>query len=200
MKNYFFEKILVILFGLLPMLAFAHSESSGSGFVAGLTHPIYGLDHLLAMLCVGIISAQYGGRSIWLVPVLFVVSMVLGGVLGANGVGLPFVELGIALSVLVLGIGIILAKDKKYSSWLVPLSMLFVTIFGALHGHAHGVEMPGSASPVYYSFGFIVSTSLIHLVGVFVGHFVSTNTALKKFTTLLGIIFAGAGCFILVNL
>ena len=200
MKLLHVQKLLLVLLTICPAVVFAHSESSGNGLVAGLTHPIFGLDHLLAMLSVGIVSAQYGGRLIWLVPALFVTFMVVGGTLGANGISLPFVELGIALSVLVLGIGIMLANNKRITAWLIPLTIAFVIIFGSLHGHAHGVEMPGSASPVYYSFGFIVSTSLIHLVGVFIGYFVSTNTTLKKFSAVLGALFAGAGCFILMNL
>lgn len=200
MKLLNINKILIVLLAMVPSIALAHAESSGNGLIAGLTHPLFGLDHLLAMLAVGIVSAQYGGRLIWLVPVLFVVSMLVGGILGANGIALPFVELGIALSVLVLGIGIMLANNQGFLFWLVPISMVFVAIFGSLHGHAHGVEMPGSASPVYYSFGFIVSTSLIHLVGVFIGHFVSTNAYFKKLSTVLGALFAGAGCLILMGL
>ena len=194
------QSILILLLTFIPMLAFAHAESSSNGFVSGLTHPIFGIDHLLAMLSVGIVSAQYGGRLIWLVPTLFVVFMVVGGSLGANGIGFPFVELGIALSVLVLGICIMLANNQHFSVWLVPATIAFVIIFGSLHGHAHGVEMPGSVSPVFYSFGFIISTSLIHLVGVFVGHFISTKVTVKKVSAVLGSLFAGAGFLILMNL
>jgi urease accessory protein len=200
MKKLYVQKITFLLLTILPAVAFAHSESSGNGFISGLAHPIFGLDHLLAMLGVGIVSAQYGGRLIWLVPALFVAFMVIGGILGANGIGLPFVELGIALSVLVLGICIMLANNQRFMSWLVPTTIAFVIVFGSLHGHAHGVEMPGSANPVFYSFGFIVSTSLIHLVGVLIGHFLSNYEGFKKFSTILGALFASAGCFILVNL
>lgn len=199
MKLPHLQKTMLILLAITPTMALAHTESTGNGLVAGLAHPIFGLDHLLAMLSVGIVSAQYGGRLIWWVPALFVSFMVLGGVLGANGIGLPFVELGIALSVLVLGVGIMLASNPRFIPWLVPVTIAFVIIFGSLHGHAHGVEMPYSASPVYYSFGFVVSTSLIHLVGVLVGHFVSNNASFKRFAGVLGALFAGAGCFILIN-
>ncbi|PCK04414.1 MAG: urease accessory protein UreJ [Alteromonadaceae bacterium] len=189
--------VLIAILAVFPSYVMAHSNTSGSGFMAGLLHPVLGLDHLLAMLSVGIISAQFGGRFVWLVPVMFVTFMVIGELLGANGVGIPYVELGIAISVVVLGIGISFAHKDKYYTWLVPLTMLFVVIFGSLHGFAHGVEMPNSASPVYYAFGFIVSTSLIHLVGVLIGFLFSNRESLQRASTVVGVAVAGAGCYIL---
>lgn len=179
-----------------PAVAFAHSETASNGFVSGLLHPVLGYDHLLAMLSVGIVSAQMGGRSIWTVPTVFVLMMIGGGVLGANHVEFPFVETGIALSVVVLGLGIVFARRGRFTPLLV---MVFVAFFGSLHGHAHGVEMPGSASPVYYSFGFVISTSLIHLMGVLIGHTFTRHAKLERALTWVGGAVASAGVFVLLQ-
>ena len=181
---------------LSPALAFAHAEADGSGFIAGLLHPVTGFDHLLAMLSVGILSAQLGGRKIWTVPTLFVTSMVVGGFMGAYGVSLPYVEFGIALSVVVLGLAIALAHRHDGSS----IVYLFVAFFGMLHGHAHGVEMPNSASPVFYSFGFVVSTSCIHILGVLIGYYFTHYEKLREALTYIGAGMTGAGCIIFYGL
>ena len=155
--------IACLLFTIEPALA--HEEDEGGvGFLAGLFHPALGLDHLLAMLSVGILSAQIGGRAIWYIPGTFVLIMILGGVLGMQGVGIPLVEAGIAISVLVLGIA--LAAEKYIPSYIAVVS---VGIFGIFHGHAHGTEMPMIANPWLYGLGFVIGTSIIHLIGVFVG-------------------------------
>jgi urease accessory protein len=189
------SSLLRVLFLLgFPLTAFAHSETGSNGFIAGLSHPIFGMDHLLAMLSVGIVSAQMGGRSIWTVPSLFVLMMIAGGFLGANHIEFPFVEVGIAVSVIVLGLGIIYARKAKLAPLVI---MVFVAFFGSLHGHAHGVEMPNSASPVYYSFGFVVSTSLIHLVGVLIGHTFTRHEKLERALAVVGGAVASAGIFVL---
>ena len=181
---------------LLPAIALAHSEVAGNGFVSGFMHPILGYDHLLAMLSVGIVSAQLGGRAIWTVPTVFVLSMVVGGAIGVLQIPLPLVEEGVALSVIVLGIGIIFAQKQRN----VILIMLFVSFFGMLHGHAHGVEMPKSASPIYYSFGFVTSTSLIHLLGVFVGYTLTSKFMWRKVLGYLGGAVSVTGCFLFFSL
>ncbi|MDH5325122.1 MAG: HupE/UreJ family protein [Gammaproteobacteria bacterium] len=188
-------KVMLTLLLLLPSLALAHTEDDGNGFISGLLHPIFGYDHLLAMLCVGIVSAQLGGRNIWVIPTQFVAFMVLGGVLGANAVLFPFVEVNIALSVVLLGLAIVFANKNRS---VIPI-MLFVAFFGTSHGYAHGVEMPGSASPVFYSFGFVVSTSLIHLLGVAIGHFFITSQKLHQGLTYIGATVSAAGVFILYS-
>src|SRR6185312_9112658 len=130
------------LFALLAILIFtsqachAHVETAAAGFVSGLLHPVFGIDHLLAMLSVGIVSAQLGGRHILLVPSTFVVSMVTGASLGVLGYDIPFLEAGIALSVILLGTAIILIRGGQ-RSYVV---YLFVAFFGSLHGYAHGLE------------------------------------------------------------
>lgn len=160
------RKIALATIGILPFLpsiSYAH-EGSGGGFVAGLTHPVLGFDHLLAMLSVGILSAQMGGQAIWKVPFTFVLVMLGGGILGINGVPIFSVELGIALSVLALGVAI--ALEKKLSSLL---AMVFVGFFAVFHGHAHGTEMPSLSKPLFYAGGFVVGTAGIHIAGVLVG-------------------------------
>ncbi|WP_299798160.1 HupE/UreJ family protein [uncultured Shewanella sp.] len=151
-----------LLFSSLP--AQAHELGSSGGFITGFNHPVLGFDHLLAMLCVGVLSTQLGGRAIWSVPGVFVMFMLLGGILGLFSVPLPFVEMGIALSVLLLGVA--LAIDKRLPQLLI---MAFVGVFAIFHGHAHGVEMPQLANPVLYALGFICGTATIHLVGVVLG-------------------------------
>ena len=148
---------------LFPSISYAH-EGAGGGFMAGLTHPVLGFDHLLAMLGVGILSAQMGGQAIWRVPLTFVLVMLVGGILGINGIPLFSVEVGIALSVLALGIAI--ALEKKLSSLL---AMVFVGFFAIFHGHAHGTEMPYLSKPLFYACGFVLGTAGIHVAGVLIG-------------------------------
>ena len=149
-----------------PQLAIAHeavSEQYGS-FLGGLTHPVLGIDHFLAMVSVGIISAQIGGRAIWTVPATFVGVMAFGGVLGMLDVGLTAIEAGIATSVLFLGFAI--ALDRKLP---LSLAMSAVGFFAIFHGYAHGAEMPTVAQPVVYAAGFMTGTAALHLFGVLVG-------------------------------
>lgn len=189
------QKQLTLFFILLlcPVVAFAHEEG-GSGFMAGLTHPVLGLDHLLAMLSVGILSAQMGGKAIWTVPLTFVGVMWLGGMMGIGSGGFVWIEKGIALSVIVLGLAI--AFDRKQS---LVLAMAGVAAFAFLHGHAHGVEMPNLASPKMYAIGFILGTTLIHLAGVGIG---VISEKLKDGVILLrfaGAFIAGMGLQILIG-
>ncbi len=156
--------LIVALF--LPTLAFGHEGSSlpyGS-FLGGLIHPVLGLDHFLAMVSVGIVSAQIGGRAIWTVPATFVGVMSIGGLLGTWDLGLSAIEVGIALSV--LGLGAAIAIDKK-----LPLSLALsvVGFFAIFHGYAHGMEMPKVANPVTYAAGFLAGTTVLHITGVLVG-------------------------------
>lgn len=144
-----------------------HSGYDG-GIFAGLLHPILGLDHLLAMVTVGLLSAQLGGRAIWTVPATFVSVMALAGILGIFGLPLPFVEYGIAVSVVALGMALLTPKKLP-----LPLTMVFVGIFALFHGHAHGTELPAlseTALDVFaYVFGFLVTTATLHLIGALVG-------------------------------
>ena len=180
-----------MIFMLFPTLASAHlvfAEQADGGFVSGLTHPVLGFDHLLAMFSVGVLSAQMGGRAIWSVPLAFVAVMLLGGLLGIQGVPLFSVELGIALSVLALGLAI--AIEKKLPS---VVAMLCVGLFALFHGYAHGAEMPNLAQPGFYVLGFIIGTAVIHIAGVFLGVFAEKFKRGDIFLRYLGAVIAGIG-------
>lgn len=142
--------------------AAAHTLGArGAGFAAGLGHPLGGLDHLLAMVAVGLWAGQRGGRALWAVPAAFMAAMVLGGVLGMAGIGLPGVELGILASVLVLG-GLVALRFRPP----VWAGMAVVGLFAVFHGHTHGAEMPEATSPVLYAAGFLLATGILHLSGI----------------------------------
>ncbi len=150
---------------LTPSLAFAHTGGGDmSGFAHGFVHPFTGLDHLLAMTLVGILASQLGRRAFWRVPASFDAVMALGGILGAAGLGLPLVELGIALSVVVLGGVVALAVRAP-----VAAAMGVVALFAVFHGHAHGAEMPENATGLAYGVGFMIATALLHTSGVGMG-------------------------------
>lgn len=135
-----------------------------SGFGDGFAHPLGGLDHLLAMVAVGVLAAQLGGRALALVPAAFVLAMAGGFALATAGVGLPFVEIAIGLSVVVLGAAVALRLGMPAAA-----AMALVGAFAVFHGHAHGSELPADASGLAYMAGFGLSTALLHLVGVALG-------------------------------
>lgn len=173
--------------------ALAHSESSvAGGFLAGFTHPLYGLDHLLAMVAVGLWGAFLGRPLIYVLPVVFPTVMAIGGILGMSGIMLPPVELGIALSVLLLG-GLVAAAQPLP----VLAASLIVGLFAIFHGFAHGQELPVTADPVGYSLGFVLSTGLLHIVGIGLGYLTRLPGALALLPRLLGGIIALAGCYFL---
>ncbi|KZB65991.1 urease accessory protein [Thalassospira profundimaris] len=145
--------------------ALAHTGAGTvSGFASGFGHPIGGLDHLLAMVAVGILASQQGGKSVWLLPLSFVGMMTVGGILGVANVALPFVELGIVGSVIVLGAVIALGKHLPTGA-----AMALVGLFAVFHGHAHGTEMPATASGIEYGIGFAVATAALHAIGLGLG-------------------------------
>jgi len=135
-----------------------------SGLQAGLMHPVSGLDHVLAMVAVGLWGAQLGAPAIWLLPLVFPIVMALGGLLGLLGVPLPGVEIGIAASALMLG-GAVLSGRR------VPLvaAAIIVGLFAIFHGHAHGTELPHGHGGWLYSLGFVVATGCLHAVGIAIG-------------------------------
>jgi urease accessory protein len=147
---------------LFPSVVLAH-PLGGSGFLSGIGHPITGFDHLLAMVSVGILSTQIGGRAIWTVPLTFVVMMIFGGIMGMSGMPLPFTEFGIAFSVLALGV--VLTVEKQLPTFL---AMLMVGFFAIFHGHAHGTESY-AANPLWYASGFAAGTAGLHIIGVLIG-------------------------------
>lgn len=160
---------LFLLFGffcfLSPSPVSAHMIG-GNGFASGITHPLLGFDHLLAMVAVGIISTQIGNKAVWKVPGTFILLMIIGGILALLKIGMPYIETGVALSVLLLGVGVALSKKMPLN-----LAMACVALFALFHGHAHGEEIPTIAHPFLYALGFILSTTLLHIAGILIGHF-----------------------------
>jgi len=150
---------------LTPAAAFAHTGvGDTSGILHGFLHPTSGLDHIVAMTMVGVFAWQLGGRALWLVPTTFVLMMAIGGALGVAGVEVPFVEVGIALSVVALGA--VVALNVKAP---VAAAMAVVGLFAIFHGHAHGAEMPEDAGGVAYAAGFMAATALLHAAGIAAG-------------------------------
>jgi urease accessory protein len=144
--------------------AFAHTGSGSGGFVGGFLHPVFGPDHVVAMVAVGLWGAFLGPPAIWLLPIVFPLVMAGGGVLGIVGVPLPGVEIGIAISAIVLGLMVALAARPPL--WVAAV---LVGAFAILHGHAHGAELPPGTDAVAFSVGFVVATGLLHLTGIAFG-------------------------------
>ncbi|MBC8130578.1 MAG: HupE/UreJ family protein [Rhizobiaceae bacterium] len=163
--------------------ASAHVGDDASGFVSGLLHPIFGWDHVVAMVAVGLWGAFLGVPAIYILPVVFPVVMALGGVLGMNGIDLPFVEAGIGASGLVLGLMVAFAVRLP-----IAIAMVIVGVFAVFHGHAHGMELPGTANPFGYAVGFVVSTSLLHLAGIGLGALTSLPSGAVVVRSLGGLI------------
>jgi urease accessory protein len=150
---------------MFPALTEAHvGVGQAHGFGPGLAHPITGLDHICAMVAVGLWAAQRGGRALWLVPLTFVSVMAIGGLLGMAAVSIPFVERGVVASVLVLGVLIAAAVRLP-----LVVSVVIVALFALFHGHAHGAEMPETASGFAYGLGFVMATAALHLCGIGIG-------------------------------
>jgi len=173
---------ILLLFALLLSSTnlFAHPLlGTQSGFSNGFSHPLSGLDHILAMLAVGIWAAQMGGKAKWIIPITFVGIMSIGGMLGMNNISLPFAEIGILVSVIVLGV-LILAGIR------LPMlvSSVLVGVFALCHGHTHGTELPAAASGVMYAAGFALTTIVLHLSGIGFGTAVNkiANERIVKFS------------------
>jgi len=145
--------------------ALAHvGDHSHMSFTEGLLHPFSGIDHVLAMVAVGLWASQLGGRALWLLPLIFPAVMAVGAALGLSGVTLPWVEIGIAGSVMVLGAVVALALRPS-----LAISIPLIGAFALLHGYSHGVELPADASVLSYAAGFIAATLLLHLLGIGLG-------------------------------
>ncbi|UAW96928.1 HupE/UreJ family protein [Halopseudomonas nanhaiensis] len=164
--------VLAVLFGA-PAVAYAHpGHGDIGGLFSGLIHPLAGLDHLLAMLAVGLWGAQLGGRARWVLPSLFVVFMLAGAGAGVAGIAVPGVEEVIVASVLALGLLLLWARRVA----LAPGAVI-VSAFALMHGVAHGAEMPVDAGMAYYMLGFALSTALLHLAGIGVGSWRASGIA-----------------------
>lgn len=157
--------MVALLVFLLPSTASAHTEAGAvGGFLSGFKHPLTGLDHIVAMVAVGLWGAFLGGRAMWTLPVVFPVVMAMGGALGVMGVPMPGVETGIALSGVMLGAMVALAA--KPPLWVAAV---LVGIFAIFHGYAHGAELPEAANAMTFAIGFVISTGLLHLGGIAFG-------------------------------
>lgn len=166
--------------------ALAHT-GTGSGFALkdGFVHPLFGLDHLLAMVAVGLLAWRLGGRALWLLPVTFVGVMTAGAVMSYSGFGMSGVEVAILASVVVLGLA--LALDARPSVWL---ALPVIAAFALAHGHAHGAEVPDQASFPVYVAGFFAATALLHAAGVGAGVLLARHAVLVR---ALGALIALAG-------
>ena len=157
--------LLISLFIVMPEIALAHApEGAGGGFVTGFLHPIMGVDHLVAMVAVGLWGAFLGERALWILPIVFPSIMAVGAAFGIVGLEIPLVEFVIALSGVVLGALIALRVRAP-----LAIAMVLVGIFAIFHGYAHGVEMPEQISAITYSAGFVIGTGLLHFAGVAIG-------------------------------
>jgi urease accessory protein len=159
--------ISAIILALLSGVAQAHPDHGQAvGFAHGYMHPLSGWDHIVAMIAVGFFAATLGGRAIWAVPATFVAMMAAGGALGMFTMPLPFIEIGIMTSVVVLaGVAVLRWNASLYSA------MALCGFFAVFHGFAHGAEMPTEASGITYALGFIAATALLHGVGLAAGMF-----------------------------
>jgi len=155
----------ILLVLALPASAFAHTQGGEAiGFVNGLKHPLSGLDHVVAMVAVGLWGAQLGAPAVWLLPVTFPMVMAFGGMLGLRGVTIPGIEIGIALSAIALGLMVF--REARPKLWVAAALVGFFAIF---HGNAHGTELPAGANGVLYSIGFVIATGSLHAVGIAIG-------------------------------
>jgi urease accessory protein len=148
-----------------PASAMAHTRGGEAlGFLSGLKHPISGMDHVLAMIAVGLWGAQLGAPALWLLPVTFPMVMAFGGTLGLMGVNLPGIEVCIALSAIALGVAV--AFEARPRLWIAAVIVGFFAIF---HGAAHGSELPAGANGLLFSLGFVIATGTLHLCGIGIG-------------------------------
>ena len=186
---------IIILLIIKPL--YAHTFTGMNGFYDGLSHPVLGLDHFLAMVCVGVVSSQIGGRAIWTVPFLFVLFMIVGGAAGLFIEILAItlseiIEWGIIFSVIFLGLSV--SIEKKLPTNII---MIAVAFFGSFHGLAHGIEMPWAANPLLFALGFSTGTAALHLFGVGIGLLLIKNNLLNIILRALGFSCALFGFYLL---
>jgi urease accessory protein len=171
----------------------AHPVPGDPGLLAGLAHPVGGIDHMLAMVSIGIVSARRGRTWIMLVPALFVLGMIVGGVLGYQHLNVPYAEPGIAASVLLVGLATLLDRDIPASVVALP-----VAAFGVFHGFAHGAQMPAETSAMPFTFGFITTTIGLHVMGALLGMISNELVHGRRVTTVIGSGVALTGLFFLI--
>ena len=182
--------IFVIFFVFAPAAALAHPGHDGAGgLVHGLVHPVTGIDHVLAMIAVGVLAAQYAGRALWLVAMSFLVAMAAAGAIGMAGIPVQIVEAGIGLSIVVLGL--MIAFQFKPPTLV---AMVVVGYFALFHGYAHGSEMPNGLAGLSFAAGFLVATALLLSAGVGLGLLLQRRTLSRR------LIQAGGGAMALVGI
>ena len=180
----------VISFVLAPAAALAHPGHDGAGgLVHGFVHPVTGIDHVLAMIAVGVLAAQYGGRALWLVPMSFLVAMAAAGAVGMAGIPVQIVEAGIGLSVVVLGL--MIAFQLKPPTLV---AIVVVGLFALFHGYAHGSEMPKGLAGLSFAAGFLIATALLLGAGVGLGRLLQRRALGRR------LIQAGGGAMALVGI
>lgn len=185
------RKILIATTLLLsPALAFAHPGHDHAGVMSGLAHPLFGIDHLLAMLAVGLWAAQQRGAARWALPLTFVATMLFGGLLGFAGIEMPLMETGIAGSVLALGLLVALAVRPP-----LAIAAGLTALFAASHGVAHGLELPALSSPWGYAAGFVAATAALHAAGYAVAR--SLPQAAAPLVRIAGVASALTGAWLL---
>ena len=171
--------------------AFAHvQKGEAAGFLSGLKHPVSGLDHVLAMVAVGLWGAQLGAPAVWVLPVAFPMVMAFGGMLGLMGVPLPGIEYGIAASAILLGIAVLFELRPP-----LAIAAFVVAVFAIFHGHAHGTELPPGQSGLLYSMGFVIATGCLHGVGISIGTMHRWGWGQKLLRLAGGVVLAGGVYF-----
>ncbi len=190
MRNPASRFLTFILLILASGAAWAHPGHDTSGLASGLAHPFQGMDHLLAMMAVGLWAAQGGGRKIWLLPAAFMSMLAMGAAAAMQWQTLLPVETGIALSVLALGLLVALSLQLP-----VIFSVVLAALFGLFHGYAHGLELPSSAAPIEYALGFLIATAALHGSGIAVG--VAARQRHALLARMLGAAIAASGAWFL---
>jgi len=188
------RNLTALFFLLASPLVWAHTEEGiVGGFISGFLHPIYGPDHVVAMVAVGMWGAFLRQPAIWILPVIFPLVMAVGGALGVLGMPLPFVEIGIAASAIVLGLMVVLAARPPL--WVAGA---LVSVFAIFHGHAHGAELPEASNPLSYAIGFVLATGLMHLVGIAFGMLTRYPRG-SLVVRCAGALISAAGCYFLAG-
>lgn len=186
--------IMTLLFATSPALAHVDASHVATGFASGFAHPFTGLDHFLAMLAVGLWASQHRRAATWILPAMFPLMMIVGACVGVAGIQVLGIETGIATSVALLGLLI---------SFRVQLPTLasagIISLFAMFHGYAHGVEMPIGASALSFGVGFVLSTALIHALGMLAGLVAQKWTASRALQA-GGLGIAAAGAYLIAGL
>ena len=181
--------LFAMMLGASPSPAHAHDSTGDAGLTAGFMHPLTGPDHLLAMVAVGMVSVVLGRAAVWQVPAAFLAAMVVGATAGFLGLRVAFGERLVAASVLLLGLALMIPSLTRWRAAVYA----GVVLFGFSHGHAHGVELPRSAAPLPFSFGFLAASLFLHVYGLFAAELLSEKPWQVRLRRLIGAVIAAAG-------